>query len=70
MTRFFVLDMANAENPRGMSIMHHPGIQHSNGAGLSFADGHAGLKRWWDDRFLTQIPPAIFPRRAVETCNG
>jgi prepilin-type N-terminal cleavage/methylation domain-containing protein/prepilin-type processing-associated H-X9-DG protein len=58
---FFVVDMVNAENPRGMSIIDHPGIQHNNGAGLSFADGHAELKRWRDGAFLTPNPTGHIP---------
>lgn len=58
---FFVVDMANADNPRGMQIIDHPGIQHNNGAGLSFADGHAELKRWRDAPFLTPNPTGHVP---------
>lgn len=53
---FFVVDMENAENPRGMRIIDHPGIQHNNAAGLCFADGHAEIKRWRDGPFLTPNP--------------
>lgn len=45
---FFVVDMINYDNPRSMQIIDFPGIQHNNSAGLSFADGHAEIKRWRD----------------------
>ncbi len=45
---YFVVDMANYDNPRGWSIVDWPGNQHNNGAGFSFADGHAEMKRWRD----------------------
>jgi prepilin-type N-terminal cleavage/methylation domain-containing protein/prepilin-type processing-associated H-X9-DG protein len=53
---FFVVDMRNYDNPGAAQIIDHPGIQHNNSAGLSFADGHAELKRWRDGAFLTPNP--------------
>jgi prepilin-type N-terminal cleavage/methylation domain-containing protein/prepilin-type processing-associated H-X9-DG protein len=53
---YFVVDLANYDNPRGMEIIDHPGIQHGNSSGLSFADGHAEIKRWRDAPFLTGNP--------------
>ncbi|HWQ90846.1 MAG TPA: prepilin-type N-terminal cleavage/methylation domain-containing protein [Clostridia bacterium] len=58
---YFVVDMANYDNPRSMEIIDHPGIQHNNAAGLSFADGHAEIKRWRDGRFLTPNPTGRVP---------
>jgi prepilin-type processing-associated H-X9-DG protein len=48
---FFVVDMAN-----GAEIIDHPGIQHNNAAGFSFADGHAEIKKWKTAPFLTPNP--------------
>jgi prepilin-type N-terminal cleavage/methylation domain-containing protein/prepilin-type processing-associated H-X9-DG protein len=53
---FFVTDMANYDNGRAMQIIDHPGIQHNNAAGFSFADGHAEIKKWRDAPFLTPNP--------------
>jgi len=53
---FFVVDMINYANPRAMQIIDHPGIQHNNAVGLSFADGHAEIKKWKDAPFLTPNP--------------
>jgi prepilin-type N-terminal cleavage/methylation domain-containing protein/prepilin-type processing-associated H-X9-DG protein len=53
---YFVVDLANYDNARGMEIIDHPGIQHGNSSGLSFADGHAEIKRWRDAPFLTPNP--------------
>lgn len=58
---FFVVDMVNYENTRSMEIIDHPGIQHNNAAGLSFADGHAEIKRWKDPPFLTPNPAGRVP---------
>lgn len=52
---YFVVDLQNYGN-RFMEIIDHPGIQHNNSAGLSFADGHAETKRWKDGPFLTPTP--------------
>ena len=51
-----LVDLANYDNPRGMEIIDHPGIQHGNASGLSFVDGHAETKRWRDAPFLTKNP--------------
>jgi prepilin-type N-terminal cleavage/methylation domain-containing protein/prepilin-type processing-associated H-X9-DG protein len=53
---FFVVDMENYGNPRAMQLIDHPGIQHNNAVGLSFADGHAEIKRWKDAPLLTKNP--------------
>ncbi|HYG21712.1 MAG TPA: prepilin-type N-terminal cleavage/methylation domain-containing protein [Verrucomicrobiae bacterium] len=58
---YFVVDLANFDNPRGMEIIDHPGIQHMNSSGLSFADGHAEIKRWRDAPFLTANPTGRVP---------
>jgi prepilin-type N-terminal cleavage/methylation domain-containing protein/prepilin-type processing-associated H-X9-DG protein len=53
---YFVVDMANCD-PNTMSptrsaqLIDHPGIQHANAAGFSFADGHAEIKKWRDPNF-------------------
>ena len=39
-----------------------PASYHNGGGGLSFADGHAEIKRWTDQTVLTEWnPPAIYP---------
>lgn len=53
---FFVTDMANSDPAtmmpsRSAEIIDHPGVQHNNAAGFSFADGHAEIKRWTDPKF-------------------
>ena len=58
---FFVVDMQNYGNPRAMQVIDHPGIQHNKACGLSFADGHAEIKRWSDAPLLTQDPSGRVP---------
>jgi prepilin-type processing-associated H-X9-DG protein len=39
-----------------------PASYHNGGGGLSFADGHAEIKRWTDQTVLTEWnPPVIQP---------
>lgn len=49
---YFVVDLVHFDNPRAIEIIDFPGIQHSDSAGLSFADGHAEIKRWRDPPVL------------------
>ena len=51
---FFVVDMQNYGNPRAMQLIDYPGIQHNGAVGLSFADGHAEIKKWRDAPLLTK----------------
>jgi prepilin-type N-terminal cleavage/methylation domain-containing protein/prepilin-type processing-associated H-X9-DG protein len=58
---FFVVDMQNYGNPRAMQIIDHPGIQHNNACGFSFADGHAEIKKWKDAAILSKEGNARVP---------
>lgn len=58
---FFVVDMVNYGNPRAMQVIDHPGIQHNNACGFSFADGHAEIKKWRDAALLSKNASARVP---------
>ena len=58
---FFVVDMVNYGNPRAMQVIDHPGIQHNNACGFSFADGHAEIKKWRDPAMLSKNASARVP---------
>ncbi len=58
---FFVVDMANYNNPRAMQVIDHPGIQHNNACGFSFADGHAEIKKWRDGPLIKKNPGSREP---------
>ena len=58
---FFVVDMANYNNPRAMQVIDHPGIQHNNACGFSFADGHAEIKKWRDGPLVKKNPGSREP---------
>jgi prepilin-type N-terminal cleavage/methylation domain-containing protein/prepilin-type processing-associated H-X9-DG protein len=58
---FFVVDMQNYGNPRAMQVIDHPGIQHNNACGFSFADGHAEIKKWRDAALLSKEGSARVP---------
>jgi prepilin-type N-terminal cleavage/methylation domain-containing protein len=44
------------DNPGRVGFYDYPGSYHHRAGGLSFADGHAELKRWLDDRTM---PPLV-----------
>lgn len=58
---YFVVDLVHYNNIRSMELIDHPGIQHGNSAGLSFADGHAETKHWRDAPLLTPNPTGRVP---------
>ena len=51
-------DMQGYPNNPGLARFHwdYPGNYHHRAAGFSFADGHAEIKRWRDDR---TVPPIV-----------
>lgn len=54
---FFVVDMAGSSHPRQparLRMVDFPASYHNGAGGLSFADGHAEIRKWLDPR---TIPP-------------
>jgi prepilin-type N-terminal cleavage/methylation domain-containing protein/prepilin-type processing-associated H-X9-DG protein len=50
---YFVVDMAGYPNQQGSwRIVDYPASYHNRAAGLSFADGHAEIKKWLDPRTI------------------
>ena len=49
---FFVVDMRgfNPSRPSSLQMVDYPASYHNRAAGLTFADGHAEIKRWLDPR--------------------
>jgi prepilin-type N-terminal cleavage/methylation domain-containing protein/prepilin-type processing-associated H-X9-DG protein len=48
---YFVVDMNGWPNsPRSIKIVDYPASYHNGAGGLSFADGHAEIKKWRDPR--------------------
>jgi prepilin-type processing-associated H-X9-DG protein len=43
------------ENPASARIVDYPASYHNGAAGISFADGHAEIRKWVDPR--TVVPP-------------
>jgi prepilin-type N-terminal cleavage/methylation domain-containing protein/prepilin-type processing-associated H-X9-DG protein len=41
----------------GLWIIDYPAAYHNNAAGLTFADGHAEIKKWVDPRTVPKIKP-------------
>lgn len=58
---YFAVDMTGFPNaPRTINWVNYPASYHGQAAGLSFADGHAEIKRWRDSRTM---PPLTSGRR-------
>ena len=55
----FFTDMTGyPDNPAAWQFhFDMPGYYHHRACGFSFADGHAEIKRWRDDRTMTPIQP-------------
>jgi prepilin-type N-terminal cleavage/methylation domain-containing protein/prepilin-type processing-associated H-X9-DG protein len=54
---YFIVDMAGyPDNPTRRKIVDFPGSYHNRAATFSFADGHAEIKRWTDNR---TTPPLV-----------
>ena len=51
---FFVIWMPGYPDPKRTIMVDYPASYHNNAAGLSFADGHAEIKKWLDPR---TVPP-------------
>jgi prepilin-type N-terminal cleavage/methylation domain-containing protein/prepilin-type processing-associated H-X9-DG protein len=55
---YFAVNMAGyPDRPRAITFVNYPASYHGNAAGLSFADGHAEVKRWRDDRTMPPLVP-------------
>jgi prepilin-type N-terminal cleavage/methylation domain-containing protein/prepilin-type processing-associated H-X9-DG protein len=58
---YFAVNMTGYPNSERTAIwVNYPGFYHGNSAGLSFADGHAELKKWQDGR---TTPPLVRGQR-------
>ena len=58
---FFVVDMTgfSPSNPRGIKLVDCPASYHNGAGGITFADGHAEIKRWVDPRTKPPIRKGI-----------
>jgi prepilin-type processing-associated H-X9-DG protein len=55
---YFAVDMTGYPNsPRTINWVNYPASYHGSSAGLSFADGHAEVKRWRDSRTMPPLTP-------------
>ncbi len=53
---WFVVNVTRNNPPTGLQWVDYPATYHNRAGGLSFADGHAEIRRWKDDKVLN--PPA------------
>ena len=52
---FFVIDMRPYPNPAAAALPDFPASYHNGAGGLSFADGHAEIKKWLDPRTKPKV---------------
>jgi prepilin-type N-terminal cleavage/methylation domain-containing protein/prepilin-type processing-associated H-X9-DG protein len=53
---YFVVDMAGYQDqPSRWRMVDYPASYHNRAAGLSFADGHAEIKKWVDGRTMPRL---------------
>jgi prepilin-type N-terminal cleavage/methylation domain-containing protein/prepilin-type processing-associated H-X9-DG protein len=52
---FFVIQMIGYPNPAAAQLPDFPASYHNGAGGLSFADGHAEIKKWIDPRTMPPI---------------
>jgi prepilin-type processing-associated H-X9-DG protein len=58
---WFVVNVTKG-NPAGLQWVDYPASYHNNAGGLSFADGHAELKKWRDRITLLPVRQQTFFR--------
>jgi prepilin-type processing-associated H-X9-DG protein len=61
---FFVIDMRGYPNPAQASLPDFPASYHNGAGGLSFADGHAEIRKWKDPRTTPRVT-----QQTVQTVN-
>jgi hypothetical protein len=67
----FATDMRGwPDNPEQEGFYDLPGSYHHRAGGLSFADGHAELRRWRDDRTMPPLEKDGFVRDVFPSPNN
>jgi prepilin-type processing-associated H-X9-DG protein len=57
------------ENPSAARIIDYPASYHNGAAGLSFADGHAEIKKWLDPRTKERVRFTLMPLNVASPNN-
>ena len=57
------------ENPARAKIIDYPASYHNGAAGLSFADGHAEIKKWLDPRTIVKVKFILMPLNVASANN-
>ena len=56
-------------SPNSARIIDYPASYHNSAAGLSFADGHAEIKKWLDHRTIKPINNRLMPLNVASPNN-
>ena len=67
----FATDLAGFSDEPGRTILaDYPAPNHADAAGLAFADGHAEIHRWLDERTVPSAQPGVrLPKNAPSPNN-
>ncbi len=57
------------ESPGSARIIDYPASYHNGAAGLSFADGHAEIKKWLDPRTVLPVQNKLMPLNVASANN-
>ena len=64
---YFVVDMFGyPDRPASWRIVDYPAFYHNGACGLSFADGHAEIRKWREPRTM----PKLDPRKDLDLVNN
>jgi prepilin-type N-terminal cleavage/methylation domain-containing protein/prepilin-type processing-associated H-X9-DG protein len=68
---YFAVNMTGyPDQPRNITWVNYPASYHGNAAGLTFADGHAEIRRWRDFRTMPRLVPGKFLPLNVSSPNN
>ena len=59
-----------AENPKQARIVDYPASYHNRAAGISFADGHAEIRKWVDPRTVKPVKRYDMPLNVASPDNA
>ena len=66
---YFPIQMDGYPDPATTFIIDYPASYHNGAAGLSFADGHAEIRKWQDSRTIVKVKFVAMPLNVPSANN-